>query len=230
MIDQGSIKKVSMKLVVSEDVFIEYIYTINLTDYIINLDISSKGFYNILDTTQSYNLNWELSAFRNSKSISYENRYSYLTYYHDEDKIDYLSISGEDEDDEEDVNWISFKQHFFSSVLISPDEKPFKNVDFKSEDLVQDNSIDTLFTKKFVSKIPFDYVNSEFENSLKFYFGPNQYSQLKTYEIGLEESVDFGWGIFGFINKNIFETMYHFLNKWYYNMALINVINHSYNF
>ncbi|GIR21941.1 MAG: hypothetical protein CM15mP36_11480 [Flavobacteriales bacterium] len=56
--------------------------------------LALKGFYNILDTTQSYNLNWELSAFRNSKSISYENRYSYLTYYHDEDKIDYLSISG----------------------------------------------------------------------------------------------------------------------------------------
>ena len=58
LIDQGSVKKVSMKLVVSEDVFIEYIYTVNLTDYIIDLDINSKGFYNILDTTQSYNLNW----------------------------------------------------------------------------------------------------------------------------------------------------------------------------
>ena len=185
LIDQGSVKKVSMKLVVSEDVFIEYIYTVNLNDYIIDLDINSRGFYNILDTSQSYNLNWELNAFRNSKSISYENRYSYLTYYHDEDNIDYLSISGEDEDDEEDVNWISFKQHFFSSVLISDKEKPFRNVEFKSEDLVQDNSTDTLFTKKFISKIPFDYVNSEFDNSLKFYFGPNQYSQLKTYEIGL---------------------------------------------
>ena len=222
LIDQGSVKKVSMKLVVSEDVFIEYIYTVNLTDYIIDLDINSRGFYNILDTTQSYNLNWELNAFRNSKSISYENRYSYLTYYHDEDKIDYLSISGEDEEDEEDVNWISFKQHFFSSVLISPKEKPFKNVEFKSEDLVQDNSTDTLFTKKFISKIPFDYVNSEFDNSLRFYFGPNQYSQLKTYEIGLEESVDFGWGIFGFINKNIFVPLYRSLSSLFpFGIAII---------
>ena len=47
LIDQGSVKKVSMKLVVSEDVFIEYIYTVNLTDYIIDLDINSRGFYNI---------------------------------------------------------------------------------------------------------------------------------------------------------------------------------------
>ena len=222
LIDQGSLKKVSMKLVVSEDVYIEFLYSFNLNDYIIDLDINSRGFYNILDATQSYNLNWELDAFRNSKSISYENRYTYLTYYHDEDKIDYLSISGEDEDDEENVNWISFKQHFFSSVLISEKDSAFKNVEFKSEDLVQDNNTDTLFTKKFISKIPFDYVNSEFDNSLKFYFGPNQYSQLKTYDIGLEESVDFGWGIFGFINKNIFVPLYRSLSELFtYGIAII---------
>ena len=220
--DQGSVKQVSMKLVVSEDVFIEYLYSINLDDYIIDLDINSRGFYNILDTSKSYNLNWELSAYRNSKSISYENRYSYLTYFYDDDKIDYLSISGDDEDDEENVNWISFKQHFFSSVIIAENENPFKNVEFKSEDLVQDNNTDTLYTKKFISKIPFNYSNNEFDNSLKFHFGPNQYSQLETYEIGLEESVDFGWGIFGFINKNVFVPLYRFLSGLFpYGIAII---------
>ena len=220
--DQESVKQVSMKLVVSEDVFIEYLYSINLDDYIIDLDINSRGFYNILDTSKSYNLNWELSAYRNSKSISYENRYSYLTYFYDDDKIDYLSISGDDEDDEENVNWISFKQHFFSSVIIAENENPFKNVEFKSEDLVQDNNTDTLYTKKFISKIPFNYSNNEFDNSLKFYFGPNQYSQLETYEIGLEESVDFGWGIFGFINKNVFVPLYRFLSGLFpYGIAII---------
>jgi len=220
--DRGSVKQVSMKLLVSEDVFIEYLYSVNLDDYIIDLDINSRGFYNILDTNKRYNLNWELSAFRNSKSISYENRYSYLTYFHDDDKIDYLSISGDDEDDEENVNWISFKQHFFSSVIIAENENPFKNVEFKSEDLVQDNNTDTLYTKKFISKIPFDYSNSEFDNSLKFYFGPNQYSQLATYDIGLEESVDFGWGIFGFINKNVFVPLYRFLSGLFpYGIAII---------
>ena len=127
-------------------------------------------------------------------------------------KIDYLAISGEDEDDEESVNWISYKQHFFSSVLI-PQNIPFKSVSFKSENLVEDNSIDTLNLKKFTSKIPFDYINNEFDNSFNFYFGPNQFSQLKSYEIGLEESVDFGWGIFGFINKNIFVPLYKFLSE-----------------
>ena len=210
--ENGSEKIVQMKLTVSDDVFLKYTYTFNDDDYLINLDVKSNGFKNILDTSKDYNLVWELDAIRNSKSIDYENRYSYLTYYHDDDKIDYLAISGEDEDDEESVNWISYKQHFFSSVLI-PQNIPFKSVSFKSENLVEDNSIDTLNLKKFTSKIPFDYINNEFDNSFNFYFGPNQFSQLKSYEIGLEESVDFGWGIFGFINKNIFVPLYKFLSE-----------------
>ena len=219
--DRGSEKIIQMRLDVSEDVFLEYTYTINDNDYIINLDINSSGFKNILDANQDYNIVWELDAIRNSKSIDYENRYSYLTYYHDDDKIDYLSISGEDEDDEEDINWISYKQHFFSSVII-PESSKFKTASFESKSLVEDNSVDTLNLKKFISKIPFEYVNNEFDNSLKFYFGPNQFSRLKSYEIGLEESVDFGWGIFGFINKNIFVPLYKYLSGFFpYGIAII---------
>ena len=219
--DRGSEKIIQMRLDVSEDVFLEYTYTINDNDYIINLDINSSGFKNILDANQDYNIVWELDAIRNSKSIDYENRYSYLTYYHDDDKIDYLSISGEDEDDEEDINWISYKQHFFSSVII-PESSKFKTASFESKSLVEDNSVDTLNLKKFSSKIPFEYVNNEFDNSLKFYFGPNQFSRLKSYEIGLEESVDFGWGIFGFINKNIFVPLYKYLSGFFpYGIAII---------
>lgn len=219
--DRGSEKIIQMRLDVSEDVFLEYTYTINDNDYIINLDINSSGFKNILDANQDYNIVWELDAIRNSKSIDYENRYSYLTYYHDDDKIDYLSISGEDEDDEEDINWISYKQHFFSSVII-PESSKFKTASFESKSLVEDNSVDTLNLKKFISKIPFEYVNNEFDNSLKFYFGPNQFSRLKSYEIGLEESVDFGWGIFGFINKNIFVPLYKYLSGVFpYGIAII---------
>ena len=219
--ERGAEKIIQMRLDVSEDVFLEYTYTINDNDYIINLDINSSGFKNILDVNQDYNIVWELDAIRNSKSIDYENRYSYLTYYHDDDKIDYLSISGEDEDDEEDINWISYKQHFFSSVII-PESSKFKTASFESKSLVEDNSVDTLNLKKFSSKIPFEYVNNEFDNSLKFYFGPNQFSRLKSYEIGLEESVDFGWGIFGFINKNIFVPLYKYLSGVFpYGIAII---------
>ena len=219
--NMGDSKIVLMKSNVNENTFVEYKYTID-DGYIIGFDLSSKGFKKLVNAEQPYSFEWELNAFRNSKSISYENRYTYLTYFHDNDNIDYLSISGEDEDEENNLNWISYKQHFFSSVLIPKQEQVFEKAIFTSEDLVNDTSIDTLFTKKFLTTIPFKYVNNEFDNSFRFYFGPNEYSTLKSYEIDLEESIDFGWGIFGFINKNIFVPLYKYLSNLFpYGIAII---------
>ena len=219
--NKGDSKIVLMKSNVNENTFVEYKYTID-DGYIIGFDFRSEGFKKLVNADQPYSFEWELNAFRNSKSISYENRYTYLTYFHDNDNIDYLSISGEDEDEENNLNWISYKQHFFSSVLIPKQEQVFEKAIFNSEDLVNDTSIDTLFTKKFLTKIPFKYVNNEFDNSFRFYFGPNEYSNLKSYEIDLEESIDFGWGIFGFINKNIFVPLYKYLSNLFpYGIAII---------
>ena len=214
-------KIILMKSNVNENTFVEYKYTID-DGYIIDFDFRSEGFKKLVNSDQPYSFEWELNAFRNSKSISYENRYTYLTYFHDNDNIDYLSISGEDEDEENNLNWISYKQHFFSLVLIPKEEQVFEKAIFNSEDLVNDTSIDTLFTKKFLTTIPFKYVNNEFDNSFRFYFGPNEYSTLKSYEIDLEESIDFGWGIFGFINKNIFVPLYKYLSNLFpYGIAII---------
>ena len=214
-------KIILMKSNVNENTFVEYKYTID-DGYIIDFDFRSEGFKKLVNSDQPYSFEWELNAFRNSKSISYENRYTYLTYFHDNDNIDYLSISGEDEDEENNLNWISYKQHFFSSVLIPKEEQVFEKAIFNSEDLVNDTSIDTLFTKKFLTTIPFKYVNNEFDNSFRFYFGPNEYTTLKSYEIDLEESIDFGWGIFGFINKNIFVPLYKYLSNLFpYGIAII---------
>ena len=217
----GDSKIILMKSNVNENTFVEYKYTID-DGYIIDFDFRSEGFKKLVNSDQPYSFEWELNAFRNSKSISYENRYTYLTYFHNNDNIDYLSISGEDEDEENNLNWISYKQHFFSSVLIPKEEQVFEKAIFNSEDLVNDTSIDTLFTKKFLTTIPFKYVNNEFDNSFRFYFGPNEYSTLKSYEIDLEESIDFGWGIFGFINKNIFVPLYKYLSNLFpYGIAII---------
>ena len=219
--NKGDSKIILMKSNVNENTFVEYKYTID-DGYIIDFDLRSEGFKKLVNADQPYSFEWELNAFRNSKSISYENRYTYLTYFHDNDNIDYLSISGEDEDEENNLNWISYKQHFFSSVLIPKEEQVFEKAIFNSEDLVNDTSIDTLFTKKFLTTIPFKYVNNEFDNSFRFYFGPNEYSTLKSYEIDLEESIDFGWGIFGFINKNIFVPLYKYLSNLFpYGIAII---------
>ena len=177
---------VSMKLVVSDEKYLEYLYVIKPDEYVIDINMRSKGFAGIINPNEDYIFSWELNGIRNSKSISYENRYTRLTYYHDSDKTDKLSQMGDDEDEVADINWISFRQHFFSSILI-PSTKSFKSSKISSKDLVKDEAIDTIYTKQYIAKIPFSYNNNnEFNESFKIYFGPTDSKEFKKYDLNLD--------------------------------------------
>ncbi len=219
--NDGENEVVSMKLFVSDERYLEYLYTINPREYIIDVKIQSNGLSGLINQNEDYNFSWKLNGIRNSKSISYENRYSRLTYYHDGDKIDKLSQMGDDDDQIRDINWISFRQHFFSSILI-PSNNTFSNATISSKDLVKDESIDTLYTKEYIAKIPFSYNDNEFNDSFRIYFGPTDNEVFKYYDLDLDESIPFGWGIFGAINKRVFVPLFRFLSSVFpYGIAII---------
>jgi YidC/Oxa1 family membrane protein insertase len=211
---------VSMKLKVSESKFLEYRYELKPNDYMFDFSIRSQGLHDVVNSSQSVNLDWRLKAFRHDKSISYENRYTRLTYQHEGDKIDKLNPGSDDEETESEVDWISYRQHFFSSVLVA--DTPFKNVVFKSENLVKDEKIDSVFTKTYQTKLPLTLKAGEFDNNLRFYFGPTDNKILKKYDIGLDNSVPFGWGIFGWINRYVFVPLFAGLSSFLpYGIAII---------
>jgi len=142
-----------------------------------------------------------------------------LTYGFEDDKIDYLSGASDDEDEDKDVHWISYKQHFFNSILIP--SKAFETVNFTSESLVDSDIVDQEFTKVYQTKIPV-VSDGEINQNFKWYFGPTEYDTLAQYELGLEDSIDFGWGIFGWINKYIFTPTFNFLSSYLpYGIAII---------
>jgi YidC/Oxa1 family membrane protein insertase len=218
---RGETTVVSMKLKVSESAFLEYRYELKPNDYMIDFSIKSQGLSGVFNTSQPITLDWKQMAIRQSKSISYENRYTRLTYMHDENKVDKLSQMGEDDEIVDDVEWLSYRQHFFSSILVAKDN-PFKKVSLTSEDLVEDEEVDTLFTKLYTSKLPLAYNNGEVNKSLGLYYGPTDSKTLKSYEKGLEESIPFGWGIFGWINKALFIPLFGFLSGFLpYGIAII---------
>jgi len=217
----GNNDVVSMKLVVSDEKYLEYLYVIKPDEYVIDINMRSKGFADIINPNEDYIFSWELNGIRNSKSISYENRYTRLTYYHDSDKTDKLSQMGDDEEEVADINWISFRQHFFSSILI-PSKKSFKSSKISSKDLVKDEAIDTIYTKQYIAQIPFSYNNNEFNESFKIYFGPTDSKEFKKYDLNLDESIPFGWGIIGFVNKSIFVPLFRWLSSIFpYGIAII---------
>ena len=212
---------VSMKLSIDQETYLEYLYKIRPQEYIIDVEIKSEGFSNVLNKNEPSNFLWDFKGIRNSKSISYENRYTRLTYYHDGNKIDKLSQMGDDEDEISNINWISFRQHFFSSILIPADNK-FDKAKIISKDLVEDESIDTLYTKQYVAQVPFSFKNNEFDESFRIYFGPTDNNVFKKYNLDLDESIPFGWGIFGLINKSVFVPLFRFLSSIFpYGIAII---------
>ena len=188
-------------------------YIINPSSYLIDFQIRSTGLGAYL-RTEGAQLQWSSQAFRNSKSLDYENRYTELSYQHRERKVDELGISGSDEETVDGVQWVSFRQHFFSAILIS--ETPLDRVELTSDDLSQEENLEEKFTKNFKASIPLALqTNGEFSNAFQWYFGPTDFKTLKSYNLGLEDSVPLGWGIFGWINRFIFLPLFSFLGTFF---------------
>ncbi len=214
-------KVIVMKLIISENQYLEYKYIIKPDDYMIDFSISSKGLNNVINTQDDYDLTWDYKSLRNSKSIEYENRYSRLTYEYETDKVDKLGQTGDDEETISDLNWFSYRQHFFSAILLS--SKPLNNVKLSQINMVVDQDIDTTFTKNYIASFPLKYNdNNEFDENFNLYFGPTDSKILSSYDKNIESSIPFGWGIFGYINKSIFIPLFSFLSSHFpYGIAII---------
>ena len=216
----GNNTVLSMKLKVSEDQYLEYIYTLKPNDHMLGFSVRSQGLSGTFNSNQAANFEWDLKALRQDQSITFENRYTRLSYEYDGDKTSKLSQAGEDEEDLENVSWISYRQHFFSSILV-PDS-PLKKARVSSFDLVDDETIDTVYTKRYNTKFPVNYAAGELAHDMNFYFGPTYNKLLEKYNKNLEGSIPFGWGIFGWINKAVFSPLYAWLSSFLsYGIAII---------
>ena len=203
----------SMILSISENQFLNFEYTLPKNGFMMNFSIKSSGFSNVIDNERSIQLNWDLKALRQAKSIEYENRYSQLYYKYDGDETDYLSSYSDSDKTENSVSWISYGQHFFNSILVL--NNPADEVIFESKKLFEDEGKDVLFTKNYISSIPLVLDNSEFNSKMNLYIGPNDYDVLKNYDNNIYESIYFGWGIFGWINRFIYFPLFGFLSKYF---------------
>lgn len=211
---------VSMKLKVSENKFLEYRYELKPDDYMFGFHVRSQGLSDVINSSQEVNLDWDIKTYRHAKSISYENRYTELIFEYSGGKDDYLGQGDFKEDDAKDVTWVANKQHFFTSILLA--DQPFKTGYFTSKNLVQDEDVDTLFTKAFASKLPLALEGGELNKSMDLYYGPSDYKILNAYGRNLDEVLPLGWGIFGWINRYLFIPLFGFLGSFMpYGIAIV---------
>ena len=201
---------------------LDYIYTLSKERedgqaYRFQFGIRSSGL-NVQPETDLY---WGLDGFRHALSADYENRYTQLTYQYEGDKVQALSAMGEDDDKDKEVSWISYRQHFFSMILIPTTQ--FESIDVESSSLMDpDNSDDSVFLKRFETTTAITSQNGALNTSFDWFIGPTDYEILKTYDENLSESISFGWGIIGWMNRFLFFPLFGLLSGFLpYGIAII---------
>ncbi|MFL2624822.1 MAG: membrane protein insertase YidC [Flavobacteriales bacterium] len=197
---------------------LELTFKLEENSSLVNFDVKLND-TNKYEENYDIELIWGRDSFRNSKSIDYENRYTALSYGFEEKKDSYLSVAGTTNKNINNVNWVSFREHFFSSIIILNDQ--IDDVDISSEDLASNETLDNKFTKRFKANIPLS-LDSNNNLSFQMYFGPTDYETLKQYNLNLENSVQIGWGIFGWLNRFIFFPLFSFLTNYFsYGISII---------
>ncbi len=217
----GENQVISMKLKVSDTQFLEYRYEMKPNNYMVDFAVRSQGLSNVINSSNKINLDWSLKGYRHEKSIRTENTMYTYYYYKSEDEVDYLNAGNTEVLN--DVDWVAYKQHFFTSNLLS--DTPFNNATVTSTDLVKNEEIDTVYTKNFELKTPLVLTNGELNYNMKWYYGPSDYNLLKTFEgTDLDETADLGWGIFGFLNRTVFYPVFNMLKGFLSNYGLIIIL------
>ncbi len=202
--------RVTLRSEVADGAFLEFKYQVLNESYLVDFDINTTQLSAYL-SSQPAILSWNYTAPRNDQSIQYENRYTRLTYRLGDGSIKKLSATSElDEEEENDLSWISFRHHFFSAILGS--KSKFSKAELFSENLVEEESKTASHTKRYQASVELESLSRGATESMYFYFGPTDSKTFANYsEYELIESIPFGWGIFGTINRYIFNPFFNFL-------------------
>ena len=212
LIDQTDSYKLLMTASISTRQSIVFEYVFPKQGYLYTVNLKTEGMQTLLNSSTPPDFSWKTDAFRNSRSIDYENRYTEYTFGYEEDRVDYLSLNGEDKESRDGIRWISYRQHFFSSILIP--STPIASAELTSIDLASEENLEEKFTKTFKTSYSLGLTDGNLNTQLTFYNGPTDYDSLKALDGDLETSIPMGWGIFGWINRVIFLPLFGFLSSF----------------
>lgn len=214
---------ITMRLAADKDSYIDFTYTLKPDSYLLGFTIQATGMAGKLASTDYVDISWSQRARQLEKGYTYENRLAELMYKVVNDGTDNLSAAKDDEKQIEGrVDWVAFKNQFFSSVFIA--NQDFDKVAVKSKMEKQG----TGYIKDYSAEMNtfFDPTGKQ-ATDMYFYFGPNHYKTLKALDKGrddkweLDNLVYLGWPLIRWINKYITINVFDWLSGWGLSMGLV---------
>src|SRR5690554_1564084 len=195
-----------------EEKSIEQIYSITPDQYHINYEVKMKGFEGEV-TPERVFLDWEVEMLKTEKLLSEQRRISTVFFKEKGGSYDYLSEYSDDEfAAKTDVDWVAFKQSYFSSIIM-PD-KPFmkEGTTFKVVNYEEGSEKDSSHIKAYSSSMNLGLSNTGNGSvQMKWFFGPNDYDVLESYANGSEDIINYGWGLFRWINIYAIQPLFVWL-------------------
>ena len=223
---------VVMRLPVAADASLEYRYLIYDTasperDYLVDFDVRLVNMAAEMANQTQIRLDWAASTYQNEKGFKNENMYTTVAYrFPGDSSVEELSMSEEERSKEvtTSVNWVAFKQQFFSSVFIAPENVSYANMGFTT---AQPGSG---YVKNFRAQMTVPYTADTEGYDFAFYYGPNKYSILKKVtategdDLYMERLIPLGWGIFGWVNRWFVIPVFDFLRNYIPSFGIVILI------
>jgi YidC/Oxa1 family membrane protein insertase len=184
-------------------------------------DLSFEGFgYGLGD---EFALAWNAQGVTNEKGLEWERQHSSIYYKEDDQGRYYLNDGRADEfEAETSLEWIAFKQNFFSAIVSTPEG--FLTGSKLTTTVPEE---DSTVTMNFAALLPFEAteLGGQSGATLNFYFGPNEQDALvATGWTEVDRIIDYGWWIFGWVNRNAILPLYQLLSQYFVSAGIIILI------
>ena len=211
--DSGS---VTMRLTYSPTQYLDYVYTLNGTGYKVGFTVKQTGLANVIPNSNTINIDWSASLPNQEKDIDQERRYTAAYYKTTDNTVDDLSATKDDSLTISNIKtqWISFKAHFFSSVLLAKDAFSKASI-AESTDTSEHNIVKEMKTSVMLAQ------SSNGTFPMSFYFEPNEFHMLQAEGYSLEKQIDLGFGPLKYINRFATLPVFDFLKQFNWNYGLI---------
>lgn len=219
---------VVMRLQADEASYIDFIYTLSKESYLVDFKIKASGMSDKLANSQYIDIDWFQKARQIEKGFTYENRLAELTYKVKGDDVEHLSAGSDEEktiEDNKPIEWVAFKNQFFSTVLIA--DKQFNKVHLTSK--LENKGSGYIKDYYADMNTPFDITGAE-PTQLYMYFGPNHYKTLKEVssfndkDWELNRLVYLGWPIIRSINQYVVVNIFDWLTRLGLSMGIVLLI------
>jgi YidC/Oxa1 family membrane protein insertase len=207
----------TMRLSYSPTQYVDYIYKLNKSGYKLGFTIKLTGLEGVVGSS-ALNLNWVTNLHKQEKDITQERQFSTVYFKNMNNDVDFLTETKDEKKQiaDQKIQWISFKQHFFSNVLIAP--HGFDKVNVATTTVVDSKDVKNMSAN--LSLI----TNNSGIYPMEFYFGPNRFKTLQAQGFDLEKQINLGWGPLKLINRFAVLPVFNFLQHFGWNMGLIILV------